>query len=311
MDKGYESFLEELKKNLIKDGGYAEDNVKFERRQPKERDRILVKYKEDKENEEFCLLYAEEAYENFTKGLSIQEIVEEICTSISMARKCGLSDKRKVLECFESVKEFLFIRPLNADKYADQLCDAVCLRVGEIALVLFVEIYSNDVEVISSMVKKSLAEKWQEEQNMTEEELMDYALNRTMQTAPPRVFDYGKMIENPSDYTGDEFMELSQRDSISRQPEGNCISTEKRTNGAVAVFLPGVKEYLFSLLGDFYLAFTSVHEVMVHSAVGMNPRMLKEILQQVIEVETSEEDYLSSKIYYYNGTEAGIVSVTE
>lgn len=35
---------------------------------------------------------------------------------------------------------------------------------------------------------------------------------------------------------------------------GNCLSTEKRTNGAAAIFLPGVARRLSELLGsDLYL----------------------------------------------------------
>ena len=46
---------------------------------------------------------------------------------------------------------------------------------------------------------------------------------------------------------------------------GNCLSTTERTNGAVAVFLPGVAERLGKLLGSgFYMVFTSIHEVMIH-----------------------------------------------
>ena len=47
---------------------------------------------------------------------------------------------------------------------------------------------------------------------------------------------------------------------------GNCLSTSRKTNGAVAVFLPGVAERLAYLLdSDFYMVFTSIHEVMIHN----------------------------------------------
>lgn len=311
MNKGYERFLEGLKNELLKEGGYTEDCIKIEHRQPEAQDRMLIKYKENEDTTELCALYTEEVYENFTRGVPMQKIMEEIYTSVSRAGEYGLSAKRKLFERFEDAKNFLFIRALNADKYSEQLQDAVYRRVGDIALVLFVEISSNEEIAVSSIVKKYFVERWEEKQQITEEELMDYALNQTLQTAPPRVYELWKIMTNLSDYKGDEFMELSQRKKISRRPEGNCISTEKHMNGAVAVFLPGVKEYLYRLLGDFYLAFTSVHEVMVHSAETMEPEMLKEILRQTIEVATSEEDYLSSKIYYYGGDEAGIIPVTE
>lgn len=53
---------------------------------------------------------------------------------------------------------------------------------------------------------------------------------------------------------------------------GNCLSTSKKTNGAVAVFLPGVAERLAALLeSDFYMVFTSIHEVMIHNDRNVEP----------------------------------------
>ena len=49
---------------------------------------------------------------------------------------------------------------------------------------------------------------------------------------------------------------IRDRDSI-----GSCLSTARRTNGAVAIFLPGVAKRLADLMdADFYMVFTSIHE---------------------------------------------------
>lgn len=82
---------------------------------------------------------------------------------------------------------------------------------------------------------------------------------------------------------------------------GNCLSTVNKTNGAVAVFLPGVAKRLSQLLdGDLYLAFTSIHEVMVHNANLVTSEDLKEVLADTIQEATTEEEYLSSHIYHYS-----------
>ena len=76
------------------------------------------------------------------------------------------------------------------------------------------------------------------------------------------------------------------------------LYTSKRTNGAAAIFLPGVARRLSELLGsDLYLVFTSVHEVMVHNADVVYPEDLKEVLSDTLEKATPEEDYLTSSIY--------------
>lgn len=72
----------------------------------------------------------------------------------------------------------------------------------------------------------------------------------------------------------------------------------KRTNGAAAIFLPGVARRLAELLeSDLYLVFTSIHEVMVHSTDKVYPEELKEVLLDTVKKATPEEDYLTSSIY--------------
>ena len=107
------------------------------------------------------------------------------------------------------------------------------------------------------------------------------------------------------DYTiiilGDNFMDILGTYHPNKGIAGNCLSTEKRTNGAAAIFLPGVARRLSELLGsDLYLVFTSVHEVMVHNADVVYPEDLKEVLSDTLEKATPEEDYLTSSIYRYS-----------
>jgi hypothetical protein len=50
---------------------------------------------------------------------------------------------------------------------------------------------------------------------------------------------------------------------------------------------------------DFYMVFTSVHEVMVHKADGVDAVDLSIILQDTLEEATPKEDFLTRKIYKY------------
>ena len=53
--------------------------------------------------------------------------------------------------------------------------------------------------------------------------------------SPPRIFLWEKLIGNP-EYNGECFMDLNQEFELRRENVGNCLSTVRRTNGAVAVF---------------------------------------------------------------------------
>lgn len=98
---------------------------------------------------------------------------------------------------------------------------------------------------------------------------------------------------------------------IRKDAVGNCLSTVRRTNGAVAVFLPGVAERLSCLLqGNFYLVFTSVHEVMIHGEKTVDPEDLKHVLADTVRETTPEEDFLTLNIYYYD-RDSGVFSLCE
>ena len=92
--------------------------------------------------------------------------------------------------------------------------------------------------------------------------------------------------------SSENFMNLLFDMSLKKDAIGNCLSTSVRTNGAVAVFLPGV--------GSFYMVFTSIHEVMIHSEDSADPRKLKEVLAETVEETTPEEDFLTYYVYHYN-----------
>ena len=51
---------------------------------------------------------------------------------------------------------------------------------------------------------------------------------------------------------------------------------------------------------DFYMVFTSIHEVMVHNAEKVDPEDLKRVLADTIKEATPEADYLTSRIYKYD-----------
>ena len=83
---------------------------------------------------------------------------------------------------------------------------------------------------------------------------------------------------------------------------GNCLSTGQKTNGAVAIFYPGVARLFCDKINtdELYLVFTSIHEVMVHNARMIEPEDLASVLNDTIKEATPEGDVLTKHIYYYN-----------
>ena len=207
----------------------------------------------------------------------------------------GIQGKLKQLQCYEQVKDKLFIRPLNMEKNKEELENSLYKQNGEIALTLYMKISDEDGKLTSCKVPLSYVEKWP----VKEENVFEEAMKNTMSMMPPRVCELLKLVLNPA-YEGED---IYASDYIPEKGgTGNCMSTSSKTNGAVAIFYPGVAKTFCHKLGadGLYLVFTSVHEVMLHDEESVEPENLKTILEETIEEATPEEDVLTRHIYHYD-----------
>ena len=259
-------------------------------------DRLFVESGHMEKAKTVCGLHTEELYKRYCQEHSFENIVHDCIREIKkVSENCVLCDLDD-LKDYEKVKSRLFIRLLNADKNRTILKELVHHEIGDIALVVYYLAGEKEGYVLSAKIKKSFVEKWGKDADT----VFEAALINTYFISPPRIYHWEKMLFDKT-YEGDNFMDILGTYHPNKGIAGNCLSTEKRTNGAAAIFLPGVARRLSELLGsDLYLVFTSVHEVMVHNADVVYPEDLKEVLSDTLEKATPEEDYLTSSIYRYS-----------
>lgn len=297
MDKNYELFIKQLTNGIHGTIGISMENMEFVRKGEnfaEMGDRLLVKIMEHEDAWETCGLYTEDLFEAYQKGYTLKEILGEILGDIQRFRKAGVYDKTKKLQNYDAAKTQLFVRLVNRDRYAVDLNDAIRKDVGDIALVVYVRISAEENCVTSTKVREAMLNYWRKDHpELNTNDIFDEAIANTYRMTPPRIYKWEEMIFN-REYTGDSFMESCDEDVISKDAMGNCLSTTIKTNG-------GVAEHLAELLNsDFYMAFTSIHEVMIHNAKKVDPEDLKSVLTDTIRETVPEEDYLTSRIYKYN-----------
>lgn len=306
MENGYENFVAALRQSLLEETSYEEEMIcykKAEEYPPTSGDRLLLKNRQKEGVYEVCALYVQDLYDEFQNGWSMQNIVEEILKRLDMIVRSECFEKSKNLEDYDLVKGDLFIRLLNVVKYRDELQNAIFRTVGDIALVLYARMGELEGCSTSIKIKKHMLQKWHRD----EQTIFNDALLNTYFISPPRIYCWEKLLYNLN-YEGENFMNLLFDKPLKKDVIGNCLSTSIRTNGAVAVFLPGVAQRLANLLdGGFYMVFTSIHEVMIHSEDSADPRKLKEVLAQTVEDTTPEEDFLTYYIYHFD-PETGLFS---
>lgn len=293
MDKNYELFIEQLTNGIHNFADIPLENIEFTN---KEGDRLNITFAEHDDADEVCSVHVDELYTAYQDGAKLNAIINYISNDVLHAKNISIYDKTKTLMNYDTAKSRLFVRLLNCDRNADVLKNVVHKTLGDIALTVCAIVDDNREDLISTKILKFMVKKW----GKTETDIFNEALENTYRATPPRIYKWEEMIFN-REYTGDSFMESCDEDLISKDAMGNCLSTTIKTNGAVAVFLPGVAEHLAELLNsDFYMVFTSIHEVMIHNAKKVDPEDLKSVLTDTIRETVPEEDYLTEKIYKYN-----------
>lgn len=293
MDKNYELFIEQLTNGIHNITDIPLENIKFTN---KEGDRLNITFAEHDDAYEVCSVRVDEVYKAYHEGAKLNAIVNYISNDVLHAKNYNIYDKTKTLIDYDTAKSRLFVRLLNCDRNSDILKNVVHKTLGDIALTVCA-IVDNRENLISTKILKSMVEKWRK----TETDIFNEAIKNTCCATPPRIYKWEGVLCDES-YAGESFMNDEDVCDLDKSFSGNILSTTRKTNGAVAVFLPGVAEKISELLdSDFYMVFTSIHEVMIHSTgSGVDLKDLKLVLQDTLREATPSSDYLTEKIYKYN-----------
>ena len=292
MDKNYELFIEQLTNGIHNFTDIPLKNIKFTN---KEGDRLNITFAEHDNAYEVCSVHVDELYTAYQDGLKLNTIINYIGIDVLHAKNNNIYDKTKTLMDYDTAKSRLFVRLLNYDRNADVLKNVVHKTLGDIALTVCA-IVDDREDLISTKILKSMVERWRK----TETDIFNEAIENTYRATPPRIYKWEGVLCDES-YAGESFMNDDICD-LDKSFGGDILSTTRKTNGAVAVFLPGVAEKISEMLdSDFYMVFTSIHEVMIHSTrSGVDPKDLKLILRDTLREVTPSSDYLTEKIYKYS-----------
>ncbi len=295
MDKNYELFIGQLTNTIYETTDIPLENIKFVKKDGG--DLLNIIFAEHDDAYEVCSVHVEELYVAYQNGIRLNTIVDYICSDVLHAKSIYVYDKTKELMDYDTAKSRLFVRLINYDRNADILRDVVHKTLGDIVFTVYAIVDENEFGIVSTKVLKSMVKKW----DKNEDDIFNEAIKNTYYLTPPRIYKWEGVLCDES-YAGESFMNDEDICDLDKSFSGNILSTTRKTNGAVAVFLPGVAERIAELLdSDFYMVFTSIHEVMIHSTgSGVDPKDLKLVLQDTLRKVTPSSDYLTEKNYKYN-----------
>ncbi|MBQ1348907.1 MAG: hypothetical protein IIZ39_12985 [Blautia sp.] len=175
---------------------------------------------------------------------------------------------------YDAVKNILTVRPYPLE----QAGNSIHKVVGDIALVLYGVLQEDEFQTVGAKVPSGMEEVW----GVSQEKMFRDAF----ETIQPRVISFAHIDGTPLDeWEADGYF---------------CLTTEKKINGAVAIFKPGVAEKISNMIGPFNIVFTSCHEAMIHPVEDLDANDLREIMEDTMRVATEEEDILTHQVYRYS-----------
>ncbi|MBP5773892.1 MAG: hypothetical protein J6W35_07455 [Eubacterium sp.] len=237
----------------------------------------------------YITLNLESLYE---KNPTVDEIKEMIKDRVDIFSKVydRANSVLDNIKDFDYIKDKLVVRLLPYKENKKKLEGVVYKRFYDIAVVLYIAISHEDGMLNTAKVKESFLKKWHKRPT----ELFCIAFRNVMRDQHPVIGDLTSVVVDKL-----ESVFLATPESISSYVGAALLTTSQKTNGAVAIFIPGVAEKLAELFGDsFYVVFTSIHEAMIHENGDSVERMYKAL--DSTNSTFGAEDYLSSTVYFYD-----------
>lgn len=300
MKMGYMEFVRKLIGYMVKETGFDQKRIYFKREgeiPALKGDRLFVVVAEREDSKEAIGLFARNLYERYLSGCRMEDIAAGIMKEVCRVEKSEYLLRAADMKDYGKIKKDLFVRPMNKNWNREKLADAVFCSVGDIALVLYFRTGESGDSLVSIMVTKEYPELW----GVAPEELLQTAMKNTLAMAPPRFFSMEGMWSGPEEYQGEDFMDADPDMRVMVKYPGTCLTTARKSDGAAAVFLPGVAERIAELLnGSFLIAFTSVHEAMIHAEGQLDIRKIRECLKAVNNTLVPPEERLSYHVYRYD-----------
>lgn len=205
------------------------------------------------------------------------------------------------LETYEDAKNRLIVRAINWNLQTRLLNDETPFlyrKIGKDMILAVYILFDDDQEIgvlSTGVLPIALAEKWEADKDM----IFDQAFENTQNYAQARlytnIFDIEHTPEREANFLAEDFPA-----NIIKKDGTLLVTTRRKTNGAIAMFYPKVKERIANLLdGNFYVAFTSIHEAMIHREGVIDPVSIRRNVTETNRIFGPEET-LTNEVWFFN-----------
>ncbi len=295
----YKEFMEELKQTIYALTGWESDCIgSLTDDGPTSDTALEVHYMQPSNDALVISVRVPMLYARYQIGESVASIATFVIRTIREDDRFCLA--QAVVECksYQQAKKYLFITAESIYN-KEALTQCVYQTVGDIAICPNLKLLERNKKTIGLKVAPEILKSW----GKSLEEVIKDALENSPRLYPARYYNFLKALFMDK-YRGEDFMEKGNSSVLLDGDMDKCISTAILQHGAAAIFYPGVCRKICETLEaeSLYLAFTSVHEVMVSAVSADLPvTEIRRRLQNGSNPLKTPEEKLTEEVYCYDG----------
>ena len=234
---------------------------------------------------------------------NLASVMEEVTSVIQHTP--GKFDIGRVMD-YDRVKKNLFMKLSAADKNADVLEHTPHITKEDLALTFHIMLDQGEKGTATTMITDKMMDAY----GVDLEKLYQDALHNSPVIAPAQIENMGEVLERmmledmkaagaPAEVIQEMEKDLQE---TSRDNPMTVITNDRSTDGAAAIFYPGVMDQVGERLnGDYFILPSSVHEILVVPDDGnISFRELTDMVKEVNRTQVAPEDRLTDQVYHYD-----------
>ena len=282
----YQEFKRKLMEVLSKE---MEQEVKLSFQQIPKNNGIMLEaiVIEKKEENISPIIYIQEYFEFWKKGVTMEQIVEKILWSCTQCEP-RVRLTQEIFQNYDKMKSHIYYKVINYERNRNQLSDIPHKRILDLAMVFYYEMADSQFPSTVT-IRNSHLKMWK----ISQEELEVNAKKYTWLNKPAEFIT----MDEIAGMGEEEFSELLEEDSLPMY----VLTNKQKMFGAGVIFYPGILELIESILGDhFYILPSSVHEcILVPEKGNYTQEELVSMVTEINEEHVEPGEVLADQVYYY------------
>ena len=247
-------------------------------------------------------IYLDSFYEEYRKGRTLESIVNTIAATYE-EHKVEKDFSVDMISSFDSVKEKICFKLINAEKNQELLQDVPHIPFMDLAIVFYILVDQSSNGNATALVRKSMMQLWG---NPDVYDIYDLAKMNTQRLFRGHVASMMEVmsgiIAEKANVDHDLVDAFFSMDVYEDNFMPMFVATNKsKINGASVILYDGLlAEFARRVGGDFYILPSSIHETIFLPATGeMDVEYLIDMVRTVNSTEVSPDEVLSDNVYKY------------